>query len=47
LENSLVLAILNGGNESYLLDKRGNKVLKWNFESRLGNDLEIFQTGNF
>jgi len=45
LENSLVLAILNGGNESYLLDKRGNKVHEWNFESRLGNDLEILPDG--
>jgi hypothetical protein len=45
LENSLVLAVENGGDKSYLLDKRGNKIFEWNFNANLGNDFEILPDG--
>ncbi|WP_353779578.1 aryl-sulfate sulfotransferase [Winogradskyella sp. 3972H.M.0a.05] len=45
VENNLVLAIENGGEVSYLLDKAGNRVKEWNFDSRLGNDLELMDDG--
>ncbi|WGD35269.1 aryl-sulfate sulfotransferase [Olleya sp. YS] len=45
LENSLVLAVENGGNTSYLLNKEGERVFEWNFDTRLGNDLEIIEGG--
>lgn len=45
LEESYVLAIENGANASYLLDKRGNKVKEWLFEDNLGNDLELLPNG--
>ena len=45
LENSLVLAIENGGTASYLLDKTGTKVYEWSFETNLGNDLELLPDG--
>lgn len=45
LENSLVLAIENGGSTSYLLNKEGKRVHEWNFDTRLGNDLELLPDG--
>ncbi|MFK7781015.1 aryl-sulfate sulfotransferase [Psychroserpens sp.] len=45
VENSLVLAVENGGNKSYLVDKSGTKVKEWNFDSNLGNDLEVMPDG--
>jgi len=45
IEHSLVMTIENGGNKSYLLDKEGNKVYEWNFDSNLGNDLELLPSG--
>jgi hypothetical protein len=45
VENSLVLAIENGGTEAYLLNKSGNKVYEWTFDTRLGNDLELLPDG--
>lgn len=45
LENSLVLAVENGGNTSYLLNKQGHRVHQWDFDTRLGNDLEILPDG--
>ena len=45
VENSLVLAIENGGTKSYLLNKSGNKVKEWTFNDNLGNDLEIMPDG--
>jgi hypothetical protein len=45
LENSLVLAIENGGNTSYLLNKQGQRVYQWDFDTRLGNDLELLPDG--
>lgn len=45
LENSLVLAIENGGNTSYLLNKQGQRLYQWDFDTNLGNDLEILPDG--
>ncbi len=45
VENSLVLAIENGGTEAYLLNKSGNRVYEWTFDTRLGNDLELLPDG--
>ncbi|WP_033961110.1 aryl-sulfate sulfotransferase [Psychroserpens jangbogonensis] len=45
LENSLVLAVENGGNTSYLLNKQGHRVYQWDFDTNLGNDLEILPDG--
>jgi hypothetical protein len=45
LENSFVLAIENGGNTSYLLNKEGQRIYQWDFDTRLGNDLELLPDG--
>jgi len=45
LENSFVLAIENGGNIAYLLNKQGKRIYEWNFDTRLGNDLELMPDG--
>jgi hypothetical protein len=45
IDNSYTLAVENGGTLSYLLDKSGNKVKEWQFESNLGNDLELLPDG--
>ncbi|WCO02167.1 aryl-sulfate sulfotransferase [Psychroserpens ponticola] len=46
IENSLVLAIENGGNTSYLLNKQGQRLHQWDFDTNLGNDLELLPDGN-
>jgi hypothetical protein len=45
LENSLVLAIENGSNTSYLINKQGERLYQWDFDTNLGNDLEILPDG--
>ncbi|OUR92651.1 hypothetical protein A9Q87_06310 [Flavobacteriales bacterium 34_180_T64] len=45
IDNSLVLAIENAGNTSYLIDKTGVRIYEWNFDTRLGNDLELLPDG--
>jgi len=46
VEDNLIFAIKNGGNEAFLLNKTGNKIKVWNFgDSYLGNDLEILPDG--
>ncbi|MBR9845436.1 MAG: hypothetical protein GYB35_04635 [Algicola sp.] len=45
LENSLVLAVENASNTSYLLNKQGQRVYQWDFDTNLGNDLELLQDG--
>lgn len=45
IENSLVLAVINGGTESFLIDKKGEKIFEWFFEDHLGNDLELLPDG--
>lgn len=31
IENSLVLAVINGGTGSFLIDKKGEKIFEWAF----------------
>ena len=45
IENGYVFAVKNGGTESFLLDKAGNKVKEWTFDKNLGNDLELLSDG--
>lgn len=45
VENSYVLAVKNGGTESFLLDKTGEKIYQWDFDTPLGNDLELLPNG--
>ncbi len=45
LENSYVLAVENGGDKSYLLNKKGERLHEWNFDANLGNDFEILPDG--
>ncbi|WNW00642.1 aryl-sulfate sulfotransferase [Tenacibaculum sp. HL-MS23] len=45
IDDSLVLAVENGADKSYLLDKAGNKIKTWDFDLKLGNDLEIMSDG--
>ncbi|HZW62514.1 MAG TPA: aryl-sulfate sulfotransferase [Flavobacteriaceae bacterium] len=45
IDDSYVLAVENGGNASYLLNKEGERIYQWNFDTRLGNDLELLPNG--
>lgn len=45
IDNSYVLAVKNGGTESFLFDKNGVEVFKWTFDLNLGNDLELLPNG--
>ena len=45
LEKSWVLAVVNGGTEAYLIDKKGERIFEWVFEDHLGNDLELLPDG--
>jgi len=45
IENNYTFAIENGGLISYLIDKAGNKVKEWQFDTKLGNDLELLPQG--
>ena len=44
-ESSYVMAVKNGGTEAFLLDKNGEVVFNWTFDSNLGNDLELLPDG--
>lgn len=45
VDRGLVLAVQNGSDECYILDKAGNKKHTWNFSDRLGNDFELLENG--
>lgn len=45
IDNSYTFAVENGGTQSYLLDKSGNKIKEWQFDDNLGNDLELLPEG--
>jgi hypothetical protein len=45
IHNNLTLAVVNGGNNAFLVDKTGEKLHEFNFPSNLGNDLEILPNG--
>lgn len=40
-----ILAVENGADTSYLIDKGGNKIKQWNFDSNLGNDIKLLPDG--
>jgi hypothetical protein len=46
IHNNLVLAIESGGQTAYLVNKEGEKLFTWNFDSLLGNDFELLPNGN-
>ena len=41
-----VFMIENGGKIAYLTDKTGTKLKVWNFDSKLGNDIELLPDGS-
>ena len=41
-----IFIIENGGDRAYLTDKTGEKLNVWNFDSKLGNDLELIKDGS-
>ncbi|QHI38477.1 hypothetical protein IMCC3317_38700 [Kordia antarctica] len=45
IHNNLTLAVVNGSDSAFLLDKTGQKVHEFTFDDRLGNDLEILPNG--
>ncbi|MCK8480833.1 aryl-sulfate sulfotransferase [Psychroserpens algicola] len=45
IDDSYTFAIENGGTASYLIDKAGNKIKEWSFDTSLGNDLELLPDG--
>ena len=45
VHDGLVLAVENSKQTSYLIDKRGNRYRDFNFDTSLGNDLEILNNG--
>ncbi|WP_430409923.1 aryl-sulfate sulfotransferase [Kordia sp.] len=45
IHNNLTLAIVNGGDNAFLMDKTGEKLHEFNFPNQLGNDFEILPNG--
>ena len=41
-----IFIIENGGDRAYLTNKTGEKLNVWNFDSKLGNDLELIKDGS-
>ena len=45
IEDGFVLAVENGSDSSFFIDKAGNKIKDYNFDTSLGNDLELLENG--
>lgn len=45
IHNNLTLIVKNLSKEAYLVDKSGERLFTWNFESSLGNDFELLPNG--
>lgn len=45
IDESLVLAIENGQDIAYLVNKQGQKLFTWNLQNKLGNDFELLENG--
>lgn len=43
--SGLVFMIENGQDECYLVDRKGKKIKSWEFDTRLGNDIQILPNG--
>lgn len=41
-----VFMIENGGKVIYITEKTGKKLKSWNFDSKLGNDIELLSDGS-
>ena len=41
-----VFMIENGGSEAYLTSKNGDRIKTWNFDLKLGNDIELLSDGS-
>jgi len=46
IHNNLVLAVENGGETAYMINKEGQKLFTWTFGDTLGNDFELLPNGN-
>lgn len=46
IHNGYVFAVENGGTKAHIVNKSGEKLHSWTFDSRLGNDLEWLPNGN-
>jgi hypothetical protein len=46
IDENPVFMIENGGTKAYLTDKTGLHLNTWNFEDKLGNDLELLEDGS-
>jgi hypothetical protein len=45
IHDHLSLLVKSGSLTSFLIDKKGNTVHEWNFETKLGNDFELLPDG--
>ncbi len=45
MDENLALVVENGSNKSYIINKEGERLQEWNFDTLLGNDLEILPDG--
>lgn len=45
IHDHLSLLVKGGSTTSFLVDKRGNTLYEWNFETKLGNDFELLPDG--
>jgi len=45
IHDHLSLLVKSGSTTSLLVDKQGNTLYEWNFETNLGNDFELLPDG--
>ncbi|MBC8753422.1 aryl-sulfate sulfotransferase [Kordia sp. YSTF-M3] len=45
IHDNLTLAVVNGSQTAFLMDKAGQKLHEWTFDDNLGNDLELLPNG--
>lgn len=45
IEDSYILAVENGAKNAFVFNKKGDTIKEWNFDLKLGNDLEILPDG--
>ena len=46
ISDDYIFIVENSSTNSYLINKQGNKLYDWNFDTTSGNDLEILNNGN-
>jgi hypothetical protein len=47
IHNNLTLAVVNGSNNAFLVDKTGERLHKFNFPSNLGTILRFYPMENY